>query len=213
MVHHALLMCLKKQWGYKTAPFILVNLVNQAAWMVTKCLDKDVFPTHHTPCRRSDTDHVNRGHTGNSATITSICPHACKAYGNKPQGIAATYREACTLPYREGIGDNEDIVEVNKDGRCKAAVPPKNKTPEEELTQLSKEWSVLIYAFYKPDVSIKVNKHGKRMHLFWLDKKDKNLTSNLCKHVKKCFGKEALASADTLGIMDMEQGLKEVFRL
>ena len=69
-----------------------------------------------------------------------------------------------------------------------------------------------MYAFYKPEVTIRVNRDVKCAHEFhcanrgckttvtrWLDKKDKNSTGNLWKHVKKCWGTEALASADALG--------------
>lgn len=33
----------------------------------------------------------------------------------------------------------------------------------------------------------------------WLHKKDRNSTSNLCKHVRKCFGDEALDCVDEVG--------------
>jgi hypothetical protein len=58
-------------------------------------------------------------------------------------------------------------------------------------------------------VNIKVDKAGKRGHVFscskaacritvvhWLDKGDSRSTSNLRKHVRKCWGPEVLAAAE-----------------
>ena len=77
---------------------------------------------------------------------------------------------------------------------------------------MKKDWMAPVYAFYRPEVTIRVDRDAKHTHEFncanhgykttvtrWLDKKDKNLTGNLWKHVKKCWGAEALASADALG--------------
>ncbi|TFY67078.1 hypothetical protein EVJ58_g1873 [Rhodofomes roseus] len=116
------------------------------------------------------------------------------------------------IPEDEDSSSNDEVVEVDANGRRKKDRAPKEESPEEELARVSKEWSAPVYAFYKPEVTIKIDDDGKRAHLFhcanrgckiiikrWLDKQDRNSTSNLRKHTKKCFGEEALASADAIG--------------
>ena len=73
---------------------------------------------------------------------------------------------------------------------------------------LSKDWMAPVYAFFEPTPEIGyVDKH--RSHLFkcsakgcnkrigrFLDKADARSTSNLCKHVKSCWGEEIFMEAD-----------------
>ncbi|KAM6491469.1 hypothetical protein JOM56_013038, partial [Amanita muscaria] len=64
--------------------------------------------------------------------------------------------------------------------------------------RLRKDWFSSVYAFFKPEVTIKYEA-GKRGHQFhcakatcttklmrWLDKSDSRLTGNLHKHVRNC---------------------------
>ena len=73
--------------------------------------------------------------------------------------------------------------------------------------QLAKKWTSPIYAFFKPTPAIKyVNSH--HSHIFkctgwnckktvqwFLDKKDSTSTSNMWKHIKSCWGEDALNTA------------------
>jgi hypothetical protein len=76
--------------------------------------------------------------------------------------------------------------------------------------QLSKKWTSPIYAFYKAIPQIETV-DGRRCHVFecagktckylcrrYLDKSDANSTGNLWKHVKVCWGEEALKAAEAL---------------
>lgn len=83
-----------------------------------------------------------------------------------------------------------------------------------------------MYAFYSPKVSIYHGPDNKRAHVFhclktscgasikrWLNKKDRHSTSNLRKHIKACWGEEALASADALGsALNAREGVKKFMR-
>ncbi|EPT01252.1 hypothetical protein FOMPIDRAFT_1091464, partial [Fomitopsis schrenkii] len=75
--------------------------------------------------------------------------------------------------------------------------------------RMQKRWTAPVYAFFKPNVSIEYVK-GRRVHVFrcanagckhvirrYLDTGDTKSTGNLRKHVKSCWGKEALDAADT----------------
>jgi hypothetical protein len=86
-----------------------------------------------------------------------------------------------------------------------------NRTPE----QLTKKWTSPIYAFYHPVPSIGYHE-GRRYHSFhcafqsckytcrrYLDKKDANSTGNLQKHVKTCWGDEALKAAESARDVDV----------
>jgi hypothetical protein len=74
--------------------------------------------------------------------------------------------------------------------------------------RLARKWSSPIYAFYHPIPEIEY-KEGRRCHTFscasksckfkcrrYLDKGDSNSTGNLRKHVKTCWGEEALRAAE-----------------
>ncbi|KAH9830933.1 uncharacterized protein C8Q71DRAFT_715993 [Rhodofomes roseus] len=76
---------------------------------------------------------------------------------------------------------------------------------------LNKEWTLLVYAFYKPNITTRTDSGEKCAHKFhcatcgcpesvshWLDQKDGNSTRYLQKHAKKCWGEEVLAVADML---------------
>jgi hypothetical protein len=73
---------------------------------------------------------------------------------------------------------------------------------------LKKEWNAPVYAFFQPVPSVG-HDIGRRFHEFvcaakgckkkirrYLHKKDSNLTSNLRKHAKKCWGTETVAATD-----------------
>lgn len=91
--------------------------------------------------------------------------------------------------------------------------------------RLSKEWTSPVYAFYKAQVTIDEDK-GRRAHVFhcanrgcdvsikrWLDKKDRHSTGNLRKHVKVCFGEEAMGCADSAGSASKaREGVKKYLR-
>ncbi|KAL6309071.1 hypothetical protein BKA93DRAFT_821897 [Sparassis latifolia] len=85
------------------------------------------------------------------------------------------------------------------------------ETPEEELEWLSKDWKSVAYTFFKPEVTVESDASGKCVHIFycmnrgcrmkisrWLDKGDAKSTGNLRKHIKVCWGDEALAAADEM---------------
>ncbi|KAM6501562.1 hypothetical protein JOM56_001539, partial [Amanita muscaria] len=92
--------------------------------------------------------------------------------------------------------------------------------------RLSAEWVSPVYAFYKPEVTIKTEQNGKRGHQFqcgnrncktkitrWLDKKDTRSTSNLRKHVKSCWGSEVLEVAgDMTTVMDAREAVAKYVR-
>lgn len=71
-----------------------------------------------------------------------------------------------------------------------------------------KDWSSPIYAFFEAEPVIE-EKSGRRSHLFrctgrgckvtirrYLDTKDARSTGNMRKHVKKCWGDDAVSAAD-----------------
>lgn len=78
--------------------------------------------------------------------------------------------------------------------------------------RLAKTWTVPIYAFFDPTPTIKYDKNHRRYHVFrcsaehcvgktcfvnrFLDSQDRNSTSNLRKHAKKCWGEETIKTAD-----------------
>lgn len=73
---------------------------------------------------------------------------------------------------------------------------------------MRKGWDAPVYAFYSEDVDA-IEIGGRRIHVFacticqkkvnrYLDSGDARSTSNLRKHVAKCRGDEALASADAM---------------
>jgi hypothetical protein len=81
----------------------------------------------------------------------------------------------------------------------------------DELAQLSKEWTAPIYVFFKPDpiieyigthrahmfqCAVKSCKHKSRGVQRFLDKGDACSTGNLRKHAKKCWGKDVVEAAD-----------------
>jgi hypothetical protein len=73
---------------------------------------------------------------------------------------------------------------------------------------LKKDWKAPIYAFFKPIPNIG-HENGRRYHEFicaahgclkkirrFLDKKDAKSTGNMRKHVKLCWGADAIDAAD-----------------
>ena len=76
---------------------------------------------------------------------------------------------------------------------------------------MQKHWTASVYAFFKPDPLIEYVK-GRRVHAFqcantgckhivhrYLGGKDMASTVNMRKHVRSCWGKEALDRADASG--------------
>ena len=96
------------------------------------------------------------------------------------------------------------------------------------LARLSKEWNSPVYVFFKPLPLIEYIK-GHRVHVFecavthclgkgnghmvhrYLDTGDARSTSNLWKHVKTCWGEEAIAAADNT--MDVQSARKALGKL
>ncbi|KIK32205.1 hypothetical protein CY34DRAFT_27258 [Suillus luteus UH-Slu-Lm8-n1] len=77
-----------------------------------------------------------------------------------------------------------------------------SESSDAKLERLSKDWTSLIYAFFKPMPAIKY--HDKcRCHIFkfqrYLDKKDAKSTGNMQKHIKSCCGEPVLQAAIASG--------------
>ncbi|KAL6298217.1 hypothetical protein BKA93DRAFT_820487 [Sparassis latifolia] len=90
---------------------------------------------------------------------------------------------------------------------------------------MQKDWTVTAYAFYKPEVTIETDKAGVRGHVFccanrgckmkvkrWLDKGDRTSTGNMHRHIRKCWGEEALAAADEMNMAADVRPSVEKFR-
>ncbi|KIK17960.1 hypothetical protein PISMIDRAFT_110376 [Pisolithus microcarpus 441] len=88
------------------------------------------------------------------------------------------------------------------------------------LARLMRDWTSPVYAFFNPQpVILEINgrwahdfkccAHSCKVKVHWyLDKKDAQSTGNMQKHVKKCWGVKALASADAC--KDAKEALKVV---
>jgi hypothetical protein len=77
---------------------------------------------------------------------------------------------------------------------------------------MKKTWKSPVYAFFEPDIRIEYEARGgarRKCHIFscagghclmrikcYLDTKDAQLTSNMWKHVVKCWGRDVLAAAE-----------------
>ncbi|KAL6300118.1 hypothetical protein BKA93DRAFT_741171, partial [Sparassis latifolia] len=77
---------------------------------------------------------------------------------------------------------------------------------------------------FKPEVTIKSDTAGKHSHVFhcanrgcrtkiarWLDKGDKGSTGNMRKHIKACWGEEALGAADQMKMAEEARPAVEKF--
>ncbi len=77
--------------------------------------------------------------------------------------------------------------------------------------RISKRWSSCVYAFFKPEPTIKMYE-GRRCLVFrcaakncgspvrrYLDKGDRSSSGNLYKHARSCWGSEAVDQAKQLG--------------
>ncbi|KAL6307931.1 hypothetical protein BKA93DRAFT_714467, partial [Sparassis latifolia] len=87
------------------------------------------------------------------------------------------------------------------------------------------DWTSPAYTFYKPDVTIQVDEkmhahayifhcmnRGCKMKIaWWMDKGDKSSMGNLRKHIRKCWGEEALATADMMKTADDARPAVEKF--
>ncbi|KAG2740022.1 hypothetical protein P692DRAFT_20638331, partial [Suillus brevipes Sb2] len=85
------------------------------------------------------------------------------------------------------------------------------ESSDAELKRLMKDWGSPIYAFFEPTPRIEYH-DSRRCHVFkcaargcnhsvrrYLDKKDAKSTGNMRKHVKSCWGEEALQAAMATG--------------
>ncbi|GBE77188.1 putative AC transposase [Sparassis crispa] len=101
----------------------------------------------------------------------------------------------------EDADDDNDVVEIfESDNEATEKVRAKKKelvTPEEELSEMQKDWTATAYAFYKPEVTIETDKVGMKVKR-WLDKGDRTSMGNMHRHIRKCWGEEALAAADEM---------------
>ncbi|KAG6824325.1 hypothetical protein H0H92_007188, partial [Tricholoma furcatifolium] len=79
-----------------------------------------------------------------------------------------------------------------------------------ELEKMQKGWHTSVYALFKPDPKIIYDKSGRKSHVFactakgcrtkvtrYLDTKDVQSTSNMRKHVRKCWGEDVLEATDS----------------
>ncbi|KAG6809246.1 hypothetical protein H0H92_001041 [Tricholoma furcatifolium] len=79
-----------------------------------------------------------------------------------------------------------------------------------ELEKMQKGWCTSVYAFFKPDPEIMYDKSGRKSHVFactakgcctkvtrYLDTKDAQSTSNMRKHVRKCWGEDVLEATNS----------------
>ncbi|KAG2127194.1 uncharacterized protein EDB93DRAFT_1257150 [Suillus bovinus] len=128
---------------------------------------------------------------------------------------AAEPRKICCVIVRteeeeEALYNNaiviDDMSEKSGDEAGSEASGP--ESAEDERTRLMKEWVSPVYAFFDPTPRI-TEVGGRRAHEFkccakgckvtirqFLDKKDARLTGNMRKHVKSCWGEDALNAAD-----------------
>jgi hypothetical protein len=117
----------------------------------------------------------------------------------------------------EDVPDDEDLqdgIETEEEQLSTCHIFYTEKIFITSTERLSKKWTSPIYAFYKPIPRIETVE-GRRCHVFecagktckyscrrYLDKGDANSTGNLRKHVKGCWGEEALRSAEAIGNVD-----------
>ncbi|KIO05644.1 hypothetical protein M404DRAFT_140945 [Pisolithus tinctorius Marx 270] len=117
------------------------------------------------------------------------------------------FSEAPGIPGTEAM---EDATEVRSNDKVEDL-----DEPEIHLIEcLMKEWSSPVYAFFDPKPCI-IEKDGWHAHDFkcsmcscratvhqYLDTKDKHSTGNMHKHIKLCWGEEALSAADKVTTVD-----------
>ncbi|TFY55495.1 hypothetical protein EVJ58_g8214 [Rhodofomes roseus] len=98
------------------------------------------------------------------------------------------------------------------------------ESAEQELARMQRKWTAPVYAFFKPDIAIEYV-DGRRLHAFrcantgckhdvrrYLASKDARSTSNLRKHVRKCWGIEALEAADRMSTSSKAKDSIEKYR-
>ncbi|GBE78938.1 hypothetical protein SCP_0201350 [Sparassis crispa] len=121
------------------------------------------------------------------------------------------------------VGLEDEIIDI--DAPSGSSSRSTAKTPEEQLCEAQEDWTSPAYAFYKPDVTIQVDEkmhahayifhcvnRGCKMKIArWTDKGDKSSMGNLRKHIRKCWGEEALAAADMMKTADDARPAVEKF--
>jgi hypothetical protein len=112
------------------------------------------------------------------------------------------------------LTDNESEEEDEESELSKnMTIMPSNQslTENKNTDQLTKDWTAPIYAFFKPTPIVEYV-DGCHCHTFqctartckcksrgiqrFLDKGDTKSMSNMCKHAKKCWGDNIVASVD-----------------
>ena len=89
---------------------------------------------------------------------------------------------------------------------------------------MKRKWKAPVYAFFEPDQGIEFI-DGRTVHVFkcantgcrhlvrrYLTSRDKTSTNNLRKHVRKCWGVEALEAADQTSTMANAKDCVERYR-
>jgi hypothetical protein len=130
------------------------------------------------------------------------------------------------MPGLELVNDDEDSDDdekkTNNEGPAESAEAESSGLSSRSISKkivnsilelLSKDWNSPIYVFFKPTPSIEYIKE-RCVHVFecnvkhcngkgnghmvrhYLDTTDAKSTSNLCKHVKICWGEDVVAAAD-----------------
>ncbi|KAF8547965.1 hypothetical protein OG21DRAFT_1489775 [Imleria badia] len=105
------------------------------------------------------------------------------------------------------IGDNtsQDQSQGIAEGDCIRSPSvveienPESETVEDKLKHLQKDWTSPVYAFFdlEPAHEFKCSAQGCKVKIQqYLDTKDARSTGNMRKHVKACWGSEALNAAD-----------------
>ncbi|KAG6835312.1 hypothetical protein H0H93_002844 [Arthromyces matolae] len=112
----------------------------------------------------------------------------------------------------DGSDNEQASVDVRDSARASSPeieVATREETDQLELEKMQKGWRTSVYAFFQPDPEIIYDKSGRKSHVFtctakgcrakitrYLDTKDAQSTSNLRKHVRKCWGEDVLEAAD-----------------
>ncbi|TFY54699.1 hypothetical protein EVJ58_g8703 [Rhodofomes roseus] len=119
----------------------------------------------------------------------------------------ASSRRRSTEPINVDTSSSEDEAS-RKGSDSDGSEDLAEETAEQELARMQRKWTAPAYAFFWPDPAIE-HIDGRRIHTFrcantgckhdvqrYLASKDATSTGNLRKHIKKCWGVEALEAAD-----------------
>lgn len=93
------------------------------------------------------------------------------------------------------------------------------------VERLRKDWTAPVYGFYAAEVQTRKDANGRTAHVFactnckckktvirYLDKSDAKSTSNLRKHVRSCWGEDALKAADQMETAEAARPSVEKYR-